>query len=152
LKNQDSAIENAAKAIQINSKNSNYSLALGRMLQTRNKAGDMDLAEKYFKLAVSLNDKDINSHFYLGLFYEKSKNKESAKSEYRKVIELIEKNEANGETVSQIRKMIANIDQGIENTPQNLGLVEEKKEEAIPVETNAVPASVGPTLEEAQGQ
>jgi hypothetical protein len=68
------------------------------------------------------------------------------------VINLLSANNNNQNTIEQIKKMIANVDKGIENTPQSLGLISEaNKQEVTPDETNTVPANVpGPTLEEAQ--
>jgi cytochrome c-type biogenesis protein CcmH/NrfG len=130
LSDLDKAIENGAQAVQINPRNANYLLAMGRMHQARNKGEDMKKAEGFYKGVVALNDNDINGHFYLGLFYEKNKNKEGAKAEYKKVISLIEEseNEGNEGTMDQLRKMIDNADKGIANTPESLGLVQQQQE------------------------
>lgn len=152
LEQTDQAIENGLKAAQINRGNANYLLSLGRMYQERNKDGDANLAEQYYKGVIALNDKDVNGHFYLGLFYEKNKKKSEAKNEYGKVIELLKEGNNNQETISQIQKMISNIDKGIENTPQSLGLVKEVEQpapQAAQPENQPANPPV-PTIEEAQ--
>lgn len=119
----DHAIENATKAAQINPQSADYLLALARLYQTRGKDDDIKAAEQIYKLIISQNDKDINAHFYLGLLYEKEKKKNEAKDELKKVSALLPDNSA--DTKKQIDKMISNIDAGIENTPQSLGLVQQ---------------------------
>jgi len=118
----DAAIESGKKAVlaSANSQNSNYVVNLAKLLQGRGKDQDKTDAEQLFKAAIAKNDKDINAHFYLGILYEKSKKNKEAKDEYKKVISLLADNSA--ETKKQLEKMISNIDLGVENTPENLGL------------------------------
>lgn len=123
LGEKDAAIDNGRKAVESDPKNPNYVLALARMYQTRGSDDDMKIAEQLYKYAISLDDNDINSHFYAGLFYEKSKKKQEAKTEYNKILSLLK--DGNQDLKNQINKMIDNLDNGIENTPQNLGLVNE---------------------------
>jgi cytochrome c-type biogenesis protein CcmH/NrfG len=122
----DGAIISGGKALEINPKNENYILALARMYQTRAKGDDNKTAEQLYQYAVSQNDGNLNGHFYFGLFYEKNKNKQGAKDEYKKVISLLGDNSA--EAKKQIERMISNVDAGIENTPENLGLIQDKNE------------------------
>jgi cytochrome c-type biogenesis protein CcmH/NrfG len=118
----DSAIDNATKAVQIESRSSDYLISLGNMYRLRAKDDDLKIAQYVFSLAIGLSDKDINAHFYLGLAYEKDKNMDAAKKEYNKVIEMLS-GDNTADTKKQLEKMISNIDKGIENTPENLGLI-----------------------------
>lgn len=129
LRETDSAIENATKAVQIESKNADYLVSLGNMYRLRAKEDDLKVAQYVFSLAIGLNDKDINAHFYAGLAYEKDKNKDAAKNEYKKVIDLLAGDKTD-DTKKQLEKMIGNIDKGIENTPENLGLPKADAENA----------------------
>jgi len=147
----DQAIENGLKAVKFNSRNSNYILVLGRIYQNRGKGDDLKLAEQYYKTVIALNDKDINGHFYLGLFYEKNKNKDAAKNEYKKVISLLSEGKNNQEIKNQIEKMISNVDKGIENTPESLGLVKEAENKPAEIPAESQPADVeNPTINEVQ--
>lgn len=122
LSETDKAIESGRKALEINPKNENYVLALARMYQTRGKDDDDKLAEQLYKYVIAQNDSSINGHFYLGIFYEKNKNKQGAKDEYRKVVSLL--NESSQDAKKQLEKMVSNVDAGIENTPESLGLIQ----------------------------
>lgn len=151
LENLDQAIEAGEKAVRINPRNSNFLLFLGRVYQKRNKEGDVDIAQKYYQGVVANNDKDVIGHFYLGLFWEKNKKMDEAKKEYQKVLSLFEEANKNGqgnkETEEKIREMISNIEKGIENTPENLGLIEKaaqpkKTEESVNNSNIPAPSSV----------
>lgn len=169
LENLDEAIDNGTKAASLVPKNANYFLALGRMYEQRKKGDDIKIAEQYYKAVISLNDKDINGHFYLGLFYENNNKKEDAKNEYTKVVGILESNtdeqdiKNNKETLKQLKKMIENVNNGIKNTPQSLGLVKEavanQETESAPIAESAnvenptineTQPVVGPQIEEPQ--
>lgn len=125
LGDRDAAIESGKKAALLNSNNNDYIINLGRMLQNRGNDNDFKDAEQLFKIAIGKNDRDINGHFYLGILYEKQKKKQEAKEEYTNVMSLLPG--GNEETRKQLEKMVANVDAGVENTPQNLGLSNEGK-------------------------
>ncbi|MFH0969235.1 MAG: tetratricopeptide repeat protein [Patescibacteria group bacterium] len=116
----DKAIEDMTKAAMIQRNNINYVFNLARMLQSRGKDDDNKTAESLFKEILGVNDKEINTHFNLGLLYEKTNRKSEAISEYQKVIDLLP--EGSDDTKNQLEKMISNIKKGVENTPENLGL------------------------------
>jgi tetratricopeptide (TPR) repeat protein len=116
----DAAIESAKKSVTLAQKNGDYIINLARMMEVRGKEADLKDAEQLYRAVIASNDKDVNSHFYLGLLYEKQERDKEAKEEYGKVASLLPDN--NDETKKQLQKMMANIDAGIENTPQNLGL------------------------------
>lgn len=124
LGENDAAIENGKKAVTLAQSNANYILNLARIMEVRGKDEDMKNAEQLYRAVIAGNDKDINSHFYLGLLMDKQKKKTEAKDEYNKVISILPDN--NDETKKQLQKMIANVDAGIENTPQNLGLTSDQ--------------------------
>lgn len=117
----DKAIDNAMKAFQINTQNLDYAINLARLYQARSKNDDIKIAEQLYKAIINQNDNNISAHFYLGLLYEKEKNKSGAKQEYQKVSSLLV-GESVQDTKKQVEKMISNLDKGIENTPENLGL------------------------------
>ncbi len=125
----DKSIENGAKAIQLNPQNIDYATSLARIYQTRGNEEDLKNAEQIYKAIIAREDGNISAHFYLGLLYEKNKNKSGAKQEYQKVSSLLA-GDGVAETKKQIEKMISNVDAGIENTPESLGLTSVQKEEA----------------------
>jgi len=123
----------------------NYLLALGRMFQERDKNDDLKTSEQYYKAAVAINDKNVNAHFYLGLLYEKEKNKDGAKSEYQKVIDLLSAAKGNDDTVAKLKKMIANVDAGVANTAESLGLTQPAAaSNTPPAATSNAPAGTTP--------
>lgn len=136
LSETDTAIESATKAVQLDQKNSDYLIGLGNMYRLRAKNDDLKIAAEIFKMVIRADDNNINAHFYLGLAHEKDENKNSAKDEYRKVISLISSDES-GETKKQIEKMIDNIDNGIKNTPESLGLVKKEEENVLPSDNSS---------------
>jgi tetratricopeptide (TPR) repeat protein len=158
LEEFDLAIENGSKAVQFNPKNSNYLLSLGRIHQSRNKGDDYKTAEKHYKSAIAINENDINGHFYLGLLYEKDNNRDGAKERYEKVMAIIKKNSdgKNAETLKQLQKMIENVNLGIKNTPESLGLIQEQANQAMEpenIQPEIQPANANvPTLDEVQGE
>ena len=110
----------APKAVSIQRNNINYVFNLARLFQARGKSDDNKIAESLFKQILGVNDKEINTHFNLGLLYEKTNRKPEAIDEYNKVISLLP--DGSGTTKTQLEKMISNIRKGIENTPETLGL------------------------------
>jgi tetratricopeptide (TPR) repeat protein len=122
LEDPDAAIESMGKAVYYQNNNIDYIFNLARLYQARGNKNDMDAAEALFKKILGVNDKEINTHFNLGLLYEKTSRKSDAVSEYKRVLELLPDNENNKQTKIQLNKMISNIENGIENTPESLGL------------------------------
>jgi tetratricopeptide (TPR) repeat protein len=118
----DEAIDNMAKAVSLQKNNVNYIFNLARLYQSRGKDNDNKIAESLFKQIIGVNDKEINSHFNLGLLYEKTDRKAEAMDEYKKVIDLLPSGSET--TKTQLEKMISNIKRGVENTPENLGLTQ----------------------------
>lgn len=153
LNELDQAISNGQQAVQLNPQDANYLLAMGRFYQERNKSGDAALAEQYYQADIALNNNDINGHFYLGLFYEKQKEADKAKEQYNDVISLLQKGQNNQQTIAQVQKMIANVDAGIPNTPESLGLVQNNNSQVAPANTQATSAPANtptPTIEQAK--
>jgi tetratricopeptide (TPR) repeat protein len=147
LGNIDEAIKNAEIAYQLSPRNPNYLLTLGKLYQGKGGEEFLARAENAYRALVTLNDKDINGHFYLGLLYEKEKKKKEAVDEYQKVKDLLT-GDANIDTRKQLDKMIANVQAGIENTPESLGLVQPKPVET-PANATENPNTTNPTLENA---
>ena len=69
---------------------------------------------------LSVNDKEINTIFNLGMLYEKTGKKDDAIAQYTKLISLLP--DSSADTKSQIQKMITNVKNGVANTPESLGL------------------------------
>lgn len=113
----DSAIDDMQKAVYME-RNVNNVFALGRLHQSRGKGNDNELAEAYFNEILGVNDKEVNTHFSLGILFEKTGRKDKAIKEYEKVLELLPSN-VQEETKEQVRKMISNIRNGAENIPEN---------------------------------
>jgi cytochrome c-type biogenesis protein CcmH/NrfG len=127
LGESDQAIENMTKAAQLDPKSLDYLASLGNMYRIRAKNDDLKVAQEIFKIILQKENNNINAHFYLGMAYEKDKNKEAAKEEYRTVISSLPEEES-AEVKKQLEKMISNLDRGIENSPENLGLAQEQEE------------------------
>jgi len=144
LNELDQAIDNGVKASNLSPKNANYLLSLGRMYEERNKNDDLKSAEKIYQVIIGLDDKNVNGHFYLGLLYEKEKNRDGAKKEYGRVLELLNNN-ANGadnaDTISKLKKMIDNVNSGIANTAESLGLTQNTPSSEVPAAAPAAPAT-----------
>jgi cytochrome c-type biogenesis protein CcmH/NrfG len=119
LGNLDAAIQAVSQAYVLDKSNINYTFNLGRLYQQRGKGDDNKLAEILFKNALNINDKEINTHFYLGLLYEKNGDKNKAIDEYQKVADLLADN--NQATKDKIQKMIENVKNGTSNISQNSG-------------------------------
>lgn len=139
----DEAIDAMTKAVRIQNNNINYVFNLARLFQSRGKNDDNKIAESLFKQILGVNDKEINTHFNLGLLYEKTSRKSEAIDEYKKVSDLLP--EGSEATKDQLDKMIGNIRRGVENTPENLGLAktasESSAEENASSENNTQPES-----------
>lgn len=129
LGEMDDAIVNMSQAFQLDNSNINYAFNLARLYQERGKENDNKIAEDLFKQILGVNDKEINTHFNLGLLYEKTKKNDEAIVEYRKVLELlfeVSLNEQLGinESRDRMKKMIENIQNGVSNLSQDNGNIE----------------------------
>jgi len=109
----DSAINNMLAAAQLKNRDVNYVFNLGRLFQLRGKNDDNLIAESLFKQVIAINDKEVNSHFYLALLYEKTDKKDEAIKEYQAVIELLPTE--NKTTRDKIQEMIDNLKNGVKN-------------------------------------
>lgn len=127
----DNAIVSMQKAAYFG-RNVNNVFGLGRLHQARGKDNDNELAESYFKEILGVNDKEVNTHFSLGILYEKTGRKSQAVEEYEKVLALLPAELE--ETKTRVEKMISNIRSGVENVPENLKAADGNN---IPTETVA---------------
>lgn len=127
LGDKDNAIENMRKAFVLENSNINYAFSLAKLYQARGGSEDMKIAEDLFKQILGVNDKEINTHFSLGLLYEKQKKKNESIDEYKKVLDLLPQT-GSEDTRKQIEKMISNIEAGIENTPESLGITQQQEQ------------------------
>lgn len=109
----DGAIENMRLAAESDRQEINYRFNLAILLQARGKDQDDQFAEALFKQVLGVNDKEINSHFYLALLYEKNEKRDEAIKEYQSVLELLP--EDNQENRGKIEEMISNIRNGKSN-------------------------------------
>jgi len=115
------AIGSMTEAINLDNSNVNFFFNLARLYQERGQGDDNKTAEALFKQILSVNGNDINTNFSLGLLYEKTNRKDEAIAQYQKVLNLLPAGSASDQAKSQVQKMISNIQNGIENTPENLG-------------------------------
>lgn len=146
LNELDQSIDSAIQAVNLDPDNINYILSLGRMYEERNKTDDLKSAEQVYQLAIKSDEKNVNGHFYLGLLYEKEKNKDGAKKEYNRVIELLSGGQNgvdNSDTISKLKKMVENVNAGISNTAENLGLT--KSDQSASETPAAAPAATSGT-------
>lgn len=139
LKENDQAIENARRAIQLAPNNPNYEYNLGVLYQLRNAEGDEGRAESLFKNILQKNERLVDVRFTLGLLYEKQRRTSDALSEYEKILTFLPENGgvAIEETRRQIETTISNVRSGrgnlLNSSPPAVG---------NPVEA---PAPLGPT-------
>ncbi len=123
------AIDIMGKAVMLDQNNITYLFNLGRLYQTRGEKEDNELAERIFKRVLGVNDKEINTHFSLGLLYEKTQRKNEAINEYKTVLDLLPAESA--DVRERIEKMINNIESGASNIPDNL---KGANEEQVPLQ------------------
>lgn len=129
LSKLDQAIDTMGKAVMFDQNNITYLFNLGRLYQTRGGKEDNELAERIFKKVLGVNDKEINTHFSLGLLYEKTQRKNEAISEYKTVLDLLPAESA--DVRERIEKMISNIESGVSNISDNL---KGANEEQVPLQ------------------
>ena len=130
----DKSIESMTQAFLLQRSNLNYAFNLARLYQARGKDDDIKIAESLYKQILGVNDKELNTHFSLGMLYEKNGQKNEAIAEYQRVIELLP--DGSDQSSEQLRRMIKNIQNGVPNTVENLGL-----EIVAPQSTETQPAS-----------
>lgn len=141
LQELDSAIENMQKAVYYE-RNINNVFALGRLYQARGGEKDNELAETYFNEILGVNSQEVNTHFSLGILYEKTGRKNKAIEELEKVLKLLPAN-VEAETKERVRKMIDNLRNGVENGPGNLSATPEQNAPGASLpESEAAPVNV----------
>jgi tetratricopeptide (TPR) repeat protein len=148
----DGAIDSMTNALKNERDNLNLIFNLARLYQERGAGDDNATAESLYSYILSINEKEINTHFSLGSLYEKTNRKDEAVKEYKKVLELLSASASENtsstqggsagsdQTKKQIQKMISNIQNGIENTQANLTDAPEATPEPIKA-TETVPAT-----------
>jgi tetratricopeptide (TPR) repeat protein len=122
LGDRNLAIGNMESAVTYQGNNVDYVFNLARMYQDRGEGDDLKNAEALYKQILGVNSNEINTHFKLGSLFEKTGKKSEAIDEYKKVLDILPDNDNTKQTREQLNKMISNIQNGIENTPENLGL------------------------------
>ncbi|MDO8240697.1 MAG: hypothetical protein Q7T51_01815 [Candidatus Moranbacteria bacterium] len=151
----DGAIESMTNALTIERDNASFIFNLARLYQERGKGDDSKTAESLYAYILSGNDKDVNTHFSLGMLYEKTNRRDEAVKEYRRVIELLPASTSRDassmqggpneseQAIKQVQKMISNIQAGIENTPESLSA----EPDTAPVAEPATDSAVAPVTE-----
>lgn len=134
LGDRDKAIENMAAAFKLENSNITYEFNLARILQDRANKEDLVIAETLYSDILKKNDKDLNTNFSLGTLFEKNGKKDEAIKQYQKVQELLSGDSSEAKT--RIEKMISNVRQGIQNTPESIGL--QNQSETPVAETPAI--------------
>ncbi len=138
----DGAIDDMRQAFILERSNITYAFNLGRLFQSRGKDDDNKIAEDLFKQILGVNDKEINTHFSLGLLYEKTSRKSEAIGEYQKVLELLP--EGSDDARGKVQKMIDNIQNGVSNFTQDSAGSNENPAPATPEEVPAEGAAPQP--------
>ena len=116
LGNLDQAIETMNKAVNLDKSSIDYFFSLARLYQQRGNGDDNKIAEAIFKKILSVNDKEINTHFSLAMLYEKMNETDKAIAEYNLVIGQLPVD--NAEAISKVRMMIENVRNGAGNPAQ----------------------------------
>ncbi|MCX6764085.1 MAG: hypothetical protein NTZ97_05165, partial [Candidatus Moranbacteria bacterium] len=120
LKDMNGAVDSMNKALAYKPGDINYAFNLGRLYQERGGDEDIKIAEAIYLEILKAQPDEINTHYSLGYLYEKSNQKDKAIAEYQKVADLL--TNENKEVKDRVNKMISNLKNGIENTPENLGI------------------------------
>ncbi|MDZ4385379.1 MAG: tetratricopeptide repeat protein, partial [Candidatus Moranbacteria bacterium] len=123
LDNLDPAIETMNKAVNLDKGNIDYFFSLARLYQQRGRDEDNKIAEAIFKKILSVNDKEINTHFSLAMLYEKMNEPDKAIAEYNSVIAQLPAD--NAEVISKVRLMIENVRSGAGNQTQTAPAAQE---------------------------
>jgi len=118
LKDLDGAILAMEKAFVINPRILEYRSGLGQLYTERGRDEDYKAAEEIFLGIQTVLKDNIGNLANLGYLYEKMDRKDDAIAQYEKILALLP--EDNKEARTKINKMISNIRNGIENTPENL--------------------------------
>jgi len=142
----DGAIESMGNALVNERTNLNYIFNLARLYQERNVEDDSKTAEALYEYILTVNDKEINTHFSLGMLYEKMNKKDEAIKKYRDVLALLP--DGSDQAEKQIQRMISNIQNGIENTQENLTDVPEIAPESTQTSAVETPGVVEPIVDE----
>ncbi len=87
-KDLDGSVKEAVTAVQLAPQALDAQLNLGRMLVNRNKEGDWTNAEQVFRGILSVNKDYANALYSLGLLLEKEGKIDSARTQFRRVLEL----------------------------------------------------------------
>ncbi len=111
----EGAIKNMGIAQYLDPKNVNFMFNLARLYQARGGEEDNKIAEVIFKQIISINDSEINTHFSLGLLYEKTNRNDEALFEYQIVLDLLPDG-VSSDVRSRVEEMMANI----ENKPSSV--------------------------------
>lgn len=153
LDDLDGAVTAIEQAVLLERDNLNYYYNAARIHQARGNDDDNKVAEAVYKDILAKNDKEINTHFSLGLLYEKTKKNSEATAQYKKVIELLSTRNAsrsdadgpadNSDVKTKVQKMISNIANGIENKPENL-VTESATPPATPAPAVETPTPTAP--------
>lgn len=157
MKDTDKAIEEAAKAWNIDRNNVNYKYNLGVLYQVRAAGDDEAKAEALFKDVLSKNERLIDVRLSLGLLYEKQKKGSDAVEQYEKILGFLPENgEGNvQQTREQVQKLISNVRSGTGNLTPRANTPTPAQEIPQPAPQVTVPAPAEPNaspLAPAEGQ
>ena len=148
LSDNDGAITSMEKALQNDNSNVSYVFNLARLHQIRGNSDDLKIAQSLYQTILQANDKDVNTHFSLGLLYEKMKQPSDATNEYKKVLTLLTPSDS--ATATQVQKMIDNVSKGIVNTPDNINppaATGSAQTQPAPAAQSAAPVVPAPTAD-----
>lgn len=154
--NTDAAVDYLDKGMNVGG-DPDVAFYLARILQIRNKSGDLDRAERLSQDLLRQNPKNVNVLLNLGFVYERKKDKEKAIDTYKKVLDALSGDQLS-EARDRVNELIANVESGKGNivSPEDVS-----SEKAVPTEipantesvTNASPVIENPdTTATAPGQ
>jgi tetratricopeptide (TPR) repeat protein len=115
----DNALNNVARAVQLNSNNELYKFTLGIFLQNRGQEKDKANAEKIYRALLMINSQNIDVRIQLGSLYEQTNHLDEAKVEYKKVIEIIGDKREYQNIKQAMEKFIDNLNSGKLNIDKN---------------------------------
>lgn len=137
LGNTDSAVDYLNKGMDVGG-DPDVAFYLARILQIRNKSGDLDRAERLSQDLLRQNPKNVNVLLNLGFVYERKKDKNKAIDTYKKVLDVL-----SGDQLSEARDRVNDLIKNVESGKGNIASPEEvTSEKPVPTEIPANTESV----------
>jgi tetratricopeptide (TPR) repeat protein/predicted flap endonuclease-1-like 5' DNA nuclease len=128
--NLDMAIENMARSIILQPKNTSYKFTLGVLYQIKGDKKSVENSEKIFKALLVSMPNNIDVLAQLGLLYEKVNNPEEAKKQYERILKITNENKQFKKIDNTFKQYIKNIEEGKSNIKkENISVVVDQQAE-----------------------